>query len=149
MTSGGAQAVGSVTLIDSSIEDTSIGILTAQTSEFSTSSNGSLVLEYVTFKNVHTAIQAPNNITTLAGSSGSVDIAGWGQGHLYNPDGPYDFQGIMSPFSRPSGLVRGVKYYERSKPSYKGVLASRFLSVRTQGAKGVRYAILPYIGLLS
>jgi len=138
MTSGRAQAVGSVTFIDSCIEDTPIGILTAQPSEPSPSSNGSLVLENISFKNVHTAIQGPKNMTALAGSLDSMNIKAWGQGHLYNPDGPYEFDGVMSPFSRPSDLVTGSKYYERSKPSYAETPVSRFLSVRTHGAKGVR-----------
>ncbi len=142
MTSGGAPAVGSVTFIDSCIEDTPIGMVTAQTSDPSPSSNGSLILENVSFKNVHTAIQGPKNMTMLGGSSGSMYIAGWGRGHLYNPNGPYGFDGVMSPFSRPNELVRGSKYYERSKPSYAETPASQFLSVRTYGAKGVRVLFL-------
>lgn len=137
MTSGAAQAVGSVTFLDSCIEDTFIGILIAQDSNPSPSSNGSLILEDVSFRNVHTAIQGPRNITMLGGSSGSMKVEGWGRGHLYNPNGPYKFNGVMSPFSRPHELVRGKKYYERSKPSYAKTPASQFLSVRSHGAKGV------------
>lgn len=81
MTFGGAQAVGSVTFIDSSIEDTPIGILTGQTSDPSPSSIGSLILDNVSFRNVQTAVQGPKNTIMLAGSSGSVNVAGWGRGH--------------------------------------------------------------------
>jgi glucan 1,3-beta-glucosidase len=137
MTFGGAQAVGSVTFIDSSIEDTPIGILTGQTSDPSPSSIGSLILENVSFKNVQTAVQGPKNTIMLAGSSGSVNVAGWGRGHLYSPRGPNDFDGDIAPFPRPGKLVRGSKYYERSKPSYADIPASQFLSVRSYGAKGV------------
>ena len=77
MTSGGplAQAVGSVTLIDSYMENTPVGILTAQSSDFSPFSNGSLILEHVTFTNVTTAIKGAGNTTALAGTMGSMEIA--------------------------------------------------------------------------
>lgn len=125
------QATGSITSIDSCIENTSIGIMTAQPSEPSPSSNGSLILENVSFKNVKTAFQGPDNRITLAGSSDSMEFAGWGHGHLYNASGPYNFDGVMSPFARLEKLVNGSNFYERSKPNYGDIPASDFVSVRT------------------
>ena len=138
MTSGGSssQAVGSVTFIDSSIVNTPIGILTSHDSAASTFSNGSLILENVSFKNVGTAVQGPKNATALAGTSGSMKIAAWGQGHQYTPTGPSSFQGIIPGFPRPKGLSAGNVYYQRSKPSYATVPVSQFLSTRSLGAKG-------------
>jgi len=138
MTSGGAlaQTVGSVTFIDSFVEDTSVAIWTSHTSDPSSYSNGSLVLENVSFRNVSVAVQGSQNTTLLSGATGSMNVEAWGQGHLYNPEGPYGFQGTMSPFPRPDSLVKHGKYYERSKPSYARTPPSQFISVRNYGAKG-------------
>ncbi|KAL8825799.1 MAG: hypothetical protein Q9191_004190 [Dirinaria sp. TL-2023a] len=138
MTSGGpkAQAVGSVTLIDSIIENTPIGILTSYRRNSSSMSNGSLILENVSLKNVGIAVQGAGNATALAGTSGSITIAAWGQGHKYNTAGHTTFQGDFAPFPRPSGLLQGQKYYERTKPSYADIPTSHFVSARSHGAKG-------------
>ena len=139
MTSGGslAQTVGSVTLLDSSFKNTPVGILTAYNTNFADFSNGSLILENINIHNVGTVVQGLGNMTSLGGSLKSQHIPAWGRGHLYNPDGPYQFNGMMSPFSRPAGLVdNGNKYYERSKPSYAEHHVSQFLSARSYDAKG-------------
>ncbi len=138
MSSGGSssQAVGSVTFIDSTIADTPIGILTSHDSDVSSFSNGSLILENVYFKNVRTAVQGPKNATALAGTSGSLRVAAWGQGHQYSPTGPASFQGIIPEFFRPKGLSAGDVYYQRSKPSYAAIPVSQFSSTRAAGAKG-------------
>ena len=138
MTNGGSssQAVGSVTFIDSTIANTPIGILTAHDSAISSFSNGSLILENVSFKNVQTAVQGPKNATALAGTSGSMKVTAWGQGHQYTPTGPASFQGTIPGFSRPKGLISGNVYYQRSKPNYATVPVSQFSSTRTAGAKG-------------
>lgn len=138
MTSGGpnAQAVGSVTLIDSYIENTPVGILTAHAEDYSSVTNGSLVLENVRVKNVRTIVKGGGNTTALEGSSEEITIDAWSYGHLYNPDGPYGMQGVMSSFPRPEGMTQEGKYHERSKPSYARTPVSQFLSVRAQGAKG-------------
>lgn len=138
MTSGGtsSQAVGSVTFIDGTIADTPIGILTSHNSDISSYSNGSLILENVSFRNVRAAVQGPNNSTALAGTSGSMKVAAWGQGHQYSPTGPASFQGTVPEFFRPKGLSSGDVYYQRFKPSYATMPVSQFLSTRTFGAKG-------------
>jgi glucan 1,3-beta-glucosidase len=132
----GGQSVGSVTLIDSSITDTPIGIATAHDATSLPATGGSLIVENVQLKNVSTAIQGPGSTTVLAGSTGLLTIAAWGQGHSYTPTGPTNIQGPITPFPRPSSLLSGGKFYERSKPQYANVPVSQFLSVRTFGAKG-------------
>ena len=134
-----AESVGSVTFIDSDIEDTPIGFLTAYDGSFSNVSNGSLILENVRLKNVRTMVKGTGNFSALNGNGdGEQHIEAWGHGHLYNPNGPSGLEGGMSGFPRPGGLVHGNKgkYYERSKPSYAKVPVSQFLSVRSCGAKG-------------
>lgn len=127
-----------MTFIDSSISDTPIGILTAYSRNQSSMSNGSLILENVNLKNVDIAVQGARSVTALAGTKpGSMTIAAWGQGHIYDGTGSHTaFQGPIPPFSRPGGLLDGQKFYERSKPSYAQTPVSQFLSARTLGATG-------------
>lgn len=100
-------------------------------------SNGSLILENVNLKNVGIAVQGARSVIALAGTTGPMTIAAWGQGHISDGTGSHTaFQGPIPPFSRPSGLLDGQKYYERSKPSYADIPVSRFLSARTYGATG-------------
>jgi glucan 1,3-beta-glucosidase len=132
----GAQNVGSVTLIDSSITNTPIGIITAHTSSSSPPTAGSLILENVQLTNVPTAIQLNTGSTVLAGTAGSMTIAGWGDGHQYTPNGPSAFQGPIIPNNRPASLLSGSRYYTKSKPQYSSLPASSFQSVRAGGATG-------------
>lgn len=125
-----------MTLIDSSITNTPIGILSGRTTEPSSVSNGSLILENVRLQNVTTAVQGAKNTTLLPGSSGAKTIDGWAQGHKYDPNGPTNIQGSISPFPRPASLLAGDKIYEQSKPSYADRDVTSFLSVRSAGALG-------------
>jgi len=138
MSAGGstAQNVGSVTLVDSSMTNTPIGIITAYNAPSSLPPTaGSLILENVALSNVPIAIQSGGS-TVLAGTTGTTTIAAWGEGHEYTPTGPTSFQGAITPNSRPSSLVSGGNYYVRSKPQYNTLAASSFSSVRSAGATG-------------
>jgi glucan 1,3-beta-glucosidase len=129
------QAVGSVVILDSTIQNTPKFVETAYTS--TTYSNGSLWLENIQLSNVATAVHDNSN-AVLAGSSGSMTISGWGQGHSYSPSGPRKFQGPMAPASRPSALLASgtSNYLTQSKPQYEASPVASFLSVRAAGAKG-------------
>jgi glucan 1,3-beta-glucosidase len=129
----GAQSVGSIILIDSTISNTPIGIKAAFTSSSSPATAGSVILENVQLTNVPTAVQDNGN-TALTG--GSLTIAGWGQGHKYTPTGPTFFEGTITPNNRPGSLLSGGNYYTRSKPQYNDLDVSQFVSARTSGAKG-------------
>jgi glucan 1,3-beta-glucosidase len=131
-----SQEVGSITLIDSTITNTPIGIITAYTSSASPATGGSLIVENVVLNNVPTAIQLTGGTTILAGSSGTMTIAGWGDGHKYTPGGPTQFEGIITPNSRPASLLSGSNYYTQSKPQYNTLPVSSFQSVRSAGAAG-------------
>lgn len=131
------QTVGSVTLLDSSISNTPIGMVTAHSLlQPSTMTNGSLILENIALNNVPVAVQGPSNTTALVGTTSALTISAWGQGHSYTPNGPVIFEGPIAPNARPASLVRGNAYYSRSKPQYEGVPVSRFLSTRSAGARG-------------
>lgn len=140
MTNGNANplTVGSVTILDSSFTNTAVGFLTDRVAGSSSPATaGSLVIENVALKNVPVAVQlGTTKATLLAGTTGSTTIAAWGSGNLYNPNGPTTTQGSFTPPARPTSLLSGSKYYERSKPQYNTLPATSFKSVRTGGAKG-------------
>ncbi|KAI1078144.1 pectate lyase superfamily protein-domain-containing protein [Whalleya microplaca] len=135
LTAGGsdAQDVGSITVIDSTFKDTPVGISTVYTSSAKPATAGSIIIENLSLDNVPTAVEGPDG-TLLEG--GSTTIAGWGQGHQYAPDGPKQFQGTVTPNTRPSELLGDNGFYSRSKPQYEDLAASDFVSARSSGAKG-------------
>lgn len=138
-TNGGSdhQAVGAITILDSSITNTPVGILTAFNPPSSNPPTaGSVVVENVALTNVPTAVKLDGGSTILAGTTGSTTIAAWGQGHQYTAAGSKSFQGAFTPTNRPASLVSGGKYYARSKPSYGTLPVSSFASVRSAGAAG-------------
>lgn len=142
MTNGGptAPAVGSATFIDSYIAHTPIGIKTAYNANSQPATAGSLIIVNTFVKDVAIVVQGAGDVTALAGTAaGSTEskfIAAWGEGHKYVPDGPTTFQGPIDFPHRPFSLLDNGRYYERSKPQYESSPTSRFVSVRSGGAKG-------------
>ncbi|ORY17961.1 pectate lyase superfamily protein-domain-containing protein [Clohesyomyces aquaticus] len=138
MSAGGPDAVnvGSITLIDSSIKNTPIGITTSRTTTSKPDAAGSLYFENVKLENVRTTIFGTNG-TILAGSTGPSVIDAWSDGHRYTSNGPVEARGPISPSERPATLLDpSGKYYERSKPQYSNLPLHKFLSVRDLGARG-------------
>ncbi|KAI4722175.1 glucan 1,3-beta-glucosidase [Aureobasidium sp. EXF-10727] len=139
MSSGGstAQAVGSVVLIDSTISNTPIGVVTAHDLTSQPAAGGSLILENVALNNVPIAVQGAGAVTALSGSSASSVISGWGEGHEYTPNGPTNFEGTSPANARPSSLIdRSGRYYSQAKPQYQQYPVSAFISARSSGATG-------------
>lgn len=136
MASGGsgAQSVGSVTLVDSTITNTRVALNTSHSLNSQPPAAGSLILENVQLNNVPIAVSGPSG-TQLNG--GTTKITGWGDGHSYTPKGPNNFLGSITPVSRPSSLLASDgSYYEASKPSYAQYSSSNFISARSSGATG-------------
>ena len=129
-----ALGVGSITLIDSSITNTPVGILTGFTATSLPDTANTLIIENVSLNNVPVAVQEVGGATLLAG--GTLTITAWGQGNQYTPNGPERFQGPITPNTRPESLLSGSKYYTRSKPQYETLPLSQFSSVRSAGATG-------------
>ena len=139
MTNGGptSQAVGSVTLLDSSFTNTKVAVNVSRSSSSAPPTGGSLSIENVALNDVPVAVQyGPTKAVYLAGTTGTTTIAGWKSGNLYNPTGPTTTQGSWTPPTRPTSLVTGGKFYERSKPQYNTLPTTSFSSVRSGGAKG-------------
>ena len=140
----GLQTVSSVTFIDSSINNTPIGIASAHTSDTQPPTAGSLIIENVSFTNVDTLVLLPDD-TVASGtlSRNTISVAGFGVGHTYvltSPTatiGPINFEADIPSFSTPASLLQSDgKYYERSKPQYAAEPLQVFYSVRNAGAKG-------------
>jgi glucan 1,3-beta-glucosidase len=131
-----AAGVGSVVMVDSSITNTPVGIITAYAANVIPPTANSLILENVVLNNVPTAIKNAAGATVLAGTAGSSTIAAWGEGNSYTPTGPQRFQGAVTANTRPASLLSGGKYYARSKPQYESIPISSFASVRSAGATG-------------
>lgn len=139
--------VGSITLLDSAITNTPIGIATSRTESSQPASAGSLYLENIKLANVQQAVVGSNG-TILAGNSASTVIEAWADGHRYLPEyplgpgiktplTPVDARGSIAATKRPSSLLSADgKFYERSKPQYESLSVDQFLSARTLGAKG-------------
>ncbi|KAJ5503889.1 hypothetical protein N7463_006763 [Penicillium fimorum] len=129
----GAQLVGSVNILDSTIKNCQNFVETAwQSSDLST---GSLILENIDLNNVPVAVKGVGG-TVLAG--GSTTISAWGQGHKYTPNGPTSFQGAFTAPTRPSALLASGsnRYFTKSKPQYAQSPVASFISIRGAGAKG-------------
>lgn len=138
MSAGGPAVVnvGSITLIDSEISNTQVGISTSRTNSSEPAAAGSLYLENIKLNNVGAAVVGPTQ-TYLAGSSGASVISAWADGHRYLPQGPVDQRGPIAPSKRPAELLNAEgNFYVRSKPQYGSVPLSKFLSARDLGATG-------------
>ena len=123
-------------MIDSTITNTPVGVITAFESISLPPTARSLILKNIIINNVRIAVQQFGAGALLDGTSGVLTIAAWGQGNQYTPDGPKRFQGPLTPVSRPESLLSGSTYYVRSKPQYSDIPVSSFKSVRSASATG-------------
>jgi hypothetical protein len=136
-TNDGSLSVGSITILDSEIKNTPIGITFGAAGATTPAVANNFIFENVHLDNVPTAIRGPKG-TLLAGSSGSSVIEAWGRGHKYTPSstGPTSFEGAITPNARPASLAPSGSFYARSKPQYHNLPVSEFLSARAAGAAG-------------
>ena len=126
----GQLTVGSVTMIDSSISDTPVGVATARNINSLPPTAGSLIIENVDFESVATTVSG-NSTLSINGLS-----SGFGAGRSYTPSGS-TINGALGKIVRPASLLQSDgKFYERSKPDYSNEPLEMFYSVRTGGARG-------------
>ena len=126
----GQLTVGSVTMIDSSIENTPVGIATARNINSLPPAAGSLIIENVDFNNVASPVSGVSTPSINEISSG------FGAGRAYTPDG-HTIDGALEHLIRPTSLLQSDgRFYERSKPQYSTEPLEMFYSVRSGGARG-------------
>lgn len=131
-----AVSVGSITLLDSSITNTPIGILTARTGDSKPNAAGSLYMENVKFDNVTVPVKILKQ-NFLKSIPEINRLSAWIDGRLYSPEKHIEKRGFVRPSTRPPVLLdEQGKYYERSKPQYGNIPLSGFLSARDLGAQG-------------
>lgn len=104
----GKQEVGSVTFIDSSITNTPIGVLIAQSFTSQPATERSLILENVALSSVPIVIEGASG-TILTRSTRTSTILAYTHGHRYSPTGPVSIDANRN-------LIRNTKYYEHTKP---------------------------------
>lgn len=128
------QNVGAVIVQDSVFSNTPVGIAT----RYSTGQNdtrGSLIVDNVDFKNCPAAIQNPQSNTIIL--NGNTKIQSWVQGRAYKGTSGSAVQATQSPVAKPAALLDGSgNIVTRSKPQYNDMDASKFISVKSNGAKG-------------
>lgn len=132
---GSIQTVGSVLLLDSTIANTPVGITTIYSPQQS-GTNATLILDNVDMtSNVPVAVKnGASNQTIL---NGNALIASWVQGRSYKGATGTAGQGTRTPVAKPAALTDcNGKIVTKSKPQYNDVPASKFVSVKSKGAKG-------------
>lgn len=122
------QGIGSISLIDSSINNVPIGILTNGAS----SGSPNIVIENTDFNGVNAPVQADGGATVLAGSQ-HVDL--WALGRRYTGgQGSYQAGAVTGRPTKPAGLLDGSgKMFTRSRPQYESLGAGSFLVATTDG----------------
>lgn len=132
---GGAQTVGSVLLLDSTISNTPVGIATVYSRQ-QQGTNGTLVLDNVDMtSNVPVAVQ--DGASKAALLDGNALVASWSQGRSYAGAAGEATQGPRTPVAKPAALTDAAgKIVTKSKPQYGNVPAAKFVSVKARGAAG-------------
>ena len=136
LTSGdNSQSVGSVIVQDATFADTPVGVRTLYNVE-QTGTNGTLILDNVDFsKNVPAAIQNGGTNTTIL--EGNQVVESFTQGRAYTGSKGEAVQATRPAPNKPDVLLDDSgKFFTRSKPQYPDVPAAKFISVKSNGAKG-------------
>ncbi|KAK5628851.1 hypothetical protein RRF57_004566 [Xylaria bambusicola] len=122
------QGVGSISLIDSTINDTPIGILTS--ADNTTAPN--IVIDNTEFSNVGAIVQATNGNVLLAGGSKTVDL--WATGLRYSGgDGNRQTGGVDKRPSMSNKMLDDGKLFTRSRPQYEDLDVGDFLIATEHG----------------
>ncbi|KAI2778926.1 glycoside hydrolase family 55 protein [Daldinia loculata] len=127
--------VGSLLLVDSKISNVEVGISTLYKTD-QPDTNNTLILDNVDMtESVPTAIRyAKDNTTVLEGNQ---KIVGFAQGRQYTGTTGKAVQTNKQSVRKPEALLnKDGKIFTRVKPQYETVSSSKFVSVKSAGAKG-------------
>ncbi|KAI0180067.1 glycoside hydrolase family 55 protein [Hypoxylon sp. FL1284] len=127
--------VGSLVLADSKISNVGIGINTLYQVD-QPDTNNTLVLDNVDMTEaVPTAIQYAKDKSVIL--KGNQKVAGFAQGRQYTGAVGKAIQTAKDSIRKPDELLGDDgKIFTRTKPQYENVPSSKFVSVKTAGAKG-------------
>ncbi|KAI1771324.1 glycoside hydrolase family 55 protein [Hypoxylon cercidicola] len=127
--------VGSLLLVDSKISNVPVGISTLYKTD-QPDTNNTLILDNVDMSEaVPTAIQYAKDESVIL--KGNQKVAGFAQGRQYTGAVGKAIQTAKDSIHKPDELLGGDgKIVTRVKPQYETVPASKFVSVKTAGAKG-------------
>jgi len=130
------QTVGSVLLLDSKFTNTPIGVNSSFTHESIPNAGGTLLIDNVDFTGTTTAVQNPAGEALLTGGR---KVATWAQGNALAAGQAQAgrVQGdVTGAPVKPQSLQGDNGWFERSKPQYENVDVSKFVSLKSKGAKG-------------
>lgn len=130
------QTVGSVLLLDSKLTNTPIGVNTSFTADSVPHTGGTLIIDNVDFEGCDTAVQ---NVAGEALLAGKKKVATWAQGNAMaaGQAAAGRVQGDVNGAPvKPQSLLGENGWFERSKPQYEDVDVSKFVSLKSKGAKG-------------
>jgi glucan 1,3-beta-glucosidase len=130
------QTVGSVLLLDSKFTNTPIGVNTSFTQDSVPHTGGTLIIDNVDFEGCATAVQNVAGEPLLAGNK---KVATWAQGNAMAAGQAQAgrVQGDVNGAPvKPQSLLGKNGWFERSKPQYENVDVSKFVSLKSKGAKG-------------
>lgn len=132
--SGDKQSVGSIIVQDATFSNTRVGVTTLyDTNQRGT--YGTLVIDNTDFVNTGIAVQNPSTGRTILG--GNKKVGSFVQGRSYVGSNGQAIQGERPAPSKPAGLLDSNGHiFTRSKPQYRDVPASKFISVKRHGARG-------------
>ncbi|KAG4220296.1 hypothetical protein PC116_g31225, partial [Phytophthora cactorum] len=127
--------VGSLLLVDSKISNVEVGISTLYKPDLP-DTNRTLIMDNVDMTEaVPTAIQYAKDKTTVL--EGNQKIVGFAQGRQYTGTTGKAVQTNKQSVRKPNALLNSDgKIFTRVKPQYETVPSSKFVSVKTAGAKG-------------
>ncbi|KAF3035188.1 hypothetical protein E8E11_004428 [Didymella keratinophila] len=129
------QTVGSVLMLDSKLTNTPVGVNTSFTSDSIPTTGGTLILENVDFTGSESAVVgASGNVLVKGGSK----VEAWAQGNAMAAGSEQGrVQGDINNGPIKPAVLQGENgWFERSKPQYGDVNVSKFVSLKSKGAKG-------------
>lgn len=122
-----SQGIGSTSIIDSTISNVPIGVLTHESAD-----PPSIVLDNVKLNNVADAVRTDKGKTLLAG--GSTTIGLWAIGRRYNGStGSYKAGPVEAPNKAANLLDGSNKLFARSRPQYENLSPVNFLIATQNG----------------
>ncbi|KAI1424015.1 pectin lyase fold/virulence factor [Xylaria sp. FL1777] len=120
----GGQGVGSISLIDCSVNDVPVGILTNKVAN-----SPNIVLDNTAFTNVDRIVQVDGGDTLLSSNSNL-----WATGKRYNGSvGSTETGDVTAPAKAESLLDGDGKLFVRSRPQYESLGTDSFLVATTDG----------------